>query len=65
MYPEIDTSNYSSTAKKIPKAAQKTRYKKIDKKPSNIQLKPIPRSFRQDLWKAKPEIAGMSFRFKL
>ena len=65
MYPEIDTSNYSNTTKKIRKAAQKTRHKKIDKKPSNIQLKPIPRSFRKDLWKVQPEIAGMSFRFKL
>ena len=65
MYPEIDTSKQSSTTKKIPKAAEKTGYKRIDKKPSNIQLKPIPRSFRKDLWKVQTEIACMSFRFKL
>ena len=65
MYPEIDTSKQSSTTKKIPKAAEKTGDKRIDKKPSNIQLEPIPRSFRKDMWKVQPEIACMSFRLKL
>ena len=58
-------SNYTSTTKKSPKAAQKTRSKKIDKKPSNIQLKPIPRNFGKDLWVVHPGIDGMPFCFKL
>ena len=45
------------------KGCIKKRYKKIDKKLSYIQLKPIPRSFREDLWKVPPEIAGTASDF--